>query len=359
MKDMGIVRACRRIFGDRTLFHHRGGANSLRFEDGPTAYVIVTDPSLSLALLKDTRFAAINTFDVAYAQLIESGHDLNAIRAFFRQSPLMLEGKSHKDARARLGKALAKMLSALPGQETAIDAIIAERQNDIRDPYSFAQTFVQASFARLIHATTGIGPETIDAALAARRNVFDYYLNPGGHIATSRSLAMLDGDRDRAPEDDAELSLLAAKSLIVNGVDPLTAIVCAHLHAASPSGWCKQGAMRYPAVSSVTRQATETTTMQGTTFRAGDICILSLLPPSGDAAAEPHPFGAGRHVCSGKALSLALLDLAERIAARRFPGGFPEPAALAPNGAFLGFGSCPANSPDHPPDRSTDARPFP
>lgn len=141
------------------------------------------------------------------------------------------------------------------------------------------------------------------------------------HAALERALDELNRDDKGTVRDAARWNV--AESLIVMGVDPTVSAVCGAVTELTGAAISPAPA-RYAPTSFVSRRSIGSFSNQGHPVSNGDVLYLSLVKPrdaqidteetSSVNSRQTSPaisFGAGPHMCLGRAFALSVCDVAE------------------------------------------------
>jgi hypothetical protein len=339
--------AVQRAFGARRLTHHAGGPGVKRFQGNGHAIVHVMDPEVSRRILRSPDFVVANLFSPGLLRLAERGESLEWVQRFFDHHLLFQAGREHQQRKKSFHAVLKQAGSDLLASQADIECQVVKRRHRITSASAFSRQVVRVSVAWLVARLTGVPLTRSLRSVLLRSNVWLPYFHPARLRRLDRSFSVLYVGRQYPREGEPGwIEHLAAQSLLVDGLDPITGSMTASLveggsfdfvddvHRFSPTGY-------------VMRICVRACSIGGVAFREGDVCLTSLLP-SGPPTATPAigqvslrqsglAFGIGIHSCVGKSISLTILGIGERIYKANFPEGFPTASVLAPDGAFMGF----------------------
>lgn len=346
MKHFEASKNLAEAFKFRGLTQHAGKRSVRLFAHGDRKIALVFDLDVSRKMLTSKAFAGFDYFKDGMDRSIAMGENLGFIKAFYDSTLLFKEGAEHHGLKKTFHQQLEVLGGELRAAQPVILAYFRKRKAIFSSALDFSNAMVRLCAALIIARLTSIPLRRVLRALSLRRNVFFYFFHPSRQNATNDALTVLYG-RSSPPERGASEwpEHLLAQSLIVMGIDPLVASVCASVVDGQTDNFAA-GAYRYCATSFVSRICTTPVSIEGTEYHPGDVCYVSLLPardealktcPETAASTKSLAFGIGTHACIGKHLSLIVLEIAGTIYQDVFGQGFSEPTEIAPDGAFLAF----------------------
>jgi len=341
---LAVAKELKAAFGRRGVDQH-GSERAVRvISQGDSRVILAFDLSLSRKVLVSPHFANPDYFSAGLQRMAASGRSVHWMRAFFEASPHFMEGADHRDVKKAFHRVLEDLSVFLETQRPRISAYFRKRAGAIHDPLVFSRRFVRLVTGLQIRHLTGLPLRRVYRSFDRRRNVFGLHFMPARHAASEAAFEHLFGDLPpRRAEGRPDPRDLLAQGLLIMGVDPMLGTLTASL-AGRRGGSLADGVFRHCPTSYVSRTCMTATTVGDVDFFPGDV-VYTALVPSRDEADEPTgpsrslAFGVGLHTCSGKRLTLQMLDMAEAVVAESFPEGFAVQPRLSPDGAFLAFRS--------------------
>jgi cytochrome P450 len=337
MKQLDVINHLESVFGRRQLRNHAGQRGVTTYADADLTIWIVKDLSVSRQILTSKSFQSFNYFEDGYRHFTNSNASLDLMRRHFRESPLFLEGEEHRSAKQAFAESLRRQGEELTARAPEIRAYMTERKDGLDSAVDFAHAFVEICLAMVIGNLSCLPLKISLSALRARNNVFYFYFHPKRQQGANEALGILEQSALRADEASAtNHELLLCQSILLMAYDPLVATICASIAEGRTRDLAKSAGL-YCSTSFVSRVCVEPVSIGTLSLQKGDVCYVSLLPAVDESADNTFPFGAGRHICVGKRISLQILELAEEIIAADFKDGFRKNPILSPDGAFLSF----------------------
>jgi cytochrome P450 len=238
--------------------------------------------------------------------------------------PVLLEGEQHMRIRKMLGQFVADKLldiePGLPAMVTALlDAVPSEGETELVT--GLLTPLVRAVFSKLVgqQLTDEIMSFTLVSILEGRQNL--------------ASLTRLDDMLDRvfhflAPDSQGADDFICRLCCLVFGVDNVMSTLAENLAAAfqAADGHAPAELPAYPTetmIASICRRPLRPTEIAGHAVLPSTLVRLQFAPLgySADKGISAAMFGAGRHACIGKQLSLSVWKhLAEQFNARKIRG---------------------------------------
>jgi len=353
MKHFEASKNLAQAFKFRGLTQHAGKRSVKLFAHGDHKVALVFDLDVSREMLTSKAFTCFDYFKTGMERSIATGGDLGLIKVFYDSTMLFKEGAEHHGLKRTFHQQLEILGGELRTAEPQMLAYFRKRKANYSSAFDFSNAMVRLCAGLMIARLTSIPLRRVLRALSLRRNVFYYFFHPSRQNATNDALTFLYGRSSPPQHGTSEWPAhLLAQSLIVMGIDPLVASVCASVVDGRTDNFAA-GAYRYCATSFVSRLCTSPVSIGGTEFCPGDVCYVSLLPaedegvksfPESSGSKNSLAFGIGTHACIGKHLSLVVLEIAETIYRDTFSQGFSEHTEIAPDGAFLAFRNSPCQA---------------
>ena len=335
------VKDLRRAFANRGLKHHAMDGEIRLHADAHRRIFVVLDPRQSKTVLASRFVENQNYFAEPLDQLMQRGTPLPHVAAYFANALLFKEGADHRSLRARQQPLIDEACDELRRHPSFLTRAVSRGRSPTISPLQFAERLVEMGFALVIRALTGVSFRRALRAMRLRQNTFFYHFHTGRHQAMDRALAEL--ERGHAGPVDSD-RWEVARSLIVMGVDPCVAAVCAAVMENCSDDF---GAAihRYAPTSFVSRRCVSPFALLDHAVEPGDLLYLSLVRPDGAKNGEGPPadrrgpavaFGAGPHMCVGRPFALVVSEMAEQIFRGLEPGRIRDPGlTVRGDGSFL------------------------
>ena len=269
---------------------------------------LVFDQELMFNIMRDTRFVvddSINEIDFIARNL---AMDLSATLAMFKQAPIALEGKEHAERRRNMALQItANVELALVRYSNYIDVTIP---HIFSKPKSFdiMEVLFRPAVYELMSGLAGVCPAIVPGE-PTLPEVFDRRIGPGRRIKIESGIAALVREAQEKtatgnPFQTAALALIGQNAL-------LGTLSLSFAHEIDKNSGVKLRDINWkssPSVSGlafVERLATQDVIVAEQHIKSGQRIRLYLdVQGADDNYDRDGYFGAGRHICLGKALSL-------------------------------------------------------
>ncbi len=330
MQFLQVLETIRWITGQRGSDHFprkAGAVEAIGLLGTGQGVLFVYNPTLARQILRSPQFGQHNF--LASAMALAGAQQTGWIRRFCAESPLMLEGPLHEQRRGELASVFERCSGTLA--ELGPDGLASTLKSDLGRPGASSLRVAEGLTTALInHCLSAVSQRRV--ALTTDELMAVDFFNPFPKPSTLRRcnkaiatcMAALDWERLCADERTA------AAALMVMGAAPLVAAVTASLNAlleslsATPgnidqavAACSRMTFQRIVPTNFVMRRCLTTTTLAGHSLVEGDRLYVFLGAATGCPFSKISslPFGAGRHSCSGLALALQMLAMAQRALA--------------------------------------------
>ena len=322
MQYLRILNALRTITGQRSAHHFPNQYSDLEIFDSPgseSRVLFIYNTSLGRQVLDSREFGQ---YDFTQRALALAGEErTNWIRRFCFESPVMLDGTAHQVRRRELSNVLKRCTDALNTvkiADLASDLLVAARHKSATS-LRVSQEIVTQLLSICLGAITGRDANLPTEELMAV-DFFNPFPKPSSLYRCDHAISACMHALQWQSLNEAERT--AVSVMIVMGVSPLVATATASLNAllevlAIPGSTHDEAVTASRKVdfhatvptNFVMRRCLTTTVVNGHELREGDLAYVFLGPVSGCpfSALTTLPFGSGRHVCSGRQLSLIML----------------------------------------------------
>lgn len=317
-----------------------------KFEgDSESSFYLVLSTELSREILLSKSFLSYDYFSVGIQKYISKGKK-SFVGEFFQYAPIFNEGEQHLAQRKKLFKLLDELNSQLHEQQDNLHKFITSRASKIKNPLDFSKRVTIFCLSFMIKQLLNISNQKAIKSILLRSNVWGPYFHPKKFLNLEKSLSILSSKFiSELQNEDEQLKLLLAQSIIVMGFDPLVATICASASKKDLPITFAQDALQVCPTSYVTRICNEDIVLNGTIFTKGSIVTLSLLPTKNEKnnitenslTTKSLSFGLGNHICIGKKNSFVILNMAEKVwkdVKKNIP---VENLTISPEGAFLAY----------------------
>jgi hypothetical protein len=334
--DLNILKVQKFLNNPQSLpFGHR----FIALDESEVPAVLVLEQSLARGCLKHHDVAPFDLWGFYQAVARLSDRELPQLNRYFTQGPLLQHGKTHRDTRRDLAP-LYRHLEASVGtwaEDLADQTITEHRRNPNGDhpAYRFASDYTDRVFLRLLSVATGI-PEKLIPEMPGR--VFDLLLRSRNLIAREEELAAFVGTlkEEMAKQSDGleggNCDVAGLLTLVVMGHDAMKGALFFGLsqgvmpNVAIEADWTRAVELWFRDISPVgvlPRVVQTDCEIDGSRFRKGQVVyvcphILHEIAgrSSSDGQALSLAFGAGPHMCPGRALALKAAEAAFKVLAK-------------------------------------------
>lgn len=289
--------------------------------DGATApSLLVYDASLATDVLKSDMLVPFDLVALWKQVTRLSSSEIGAIETYFRKTPLFLSGEEHKAARKSLVEPYRRIERSLESWLHGFTQDFFDRHafEDIDDAPAFVMAYLNGVFQQML--ATDLGCPTGELPPVST-GVLRLIPRPEALRSFSRQLdelvASIKSILQAAGRNPEEAWALA--SVVVMGREPLLAAILFGLANPSPDAefWDAETLIHSAApISVLSRQVTKDGALDGLDLKKGQsvtVCPFLAHEKADSGVRESRPvrrleFGFGRHLCSGRALSLKIAD---------------------------------------------------
>jgi hypothetical protein len=317
-----------------------------KFEgDSGSSFYLVLSTELSRQILLSKSFLSYDYFSIGIQKYI-SKEKKSFVDEFFQYAPIFNEGEQHLAQRKKLFKLLDELNSELIEQQDSLHKFITSRASKIKNQLDFSINVTIFCLSFMITNLLNISNQKAIKSILHRSNIWGPYFHPIKFLRLEKSLSMLSSKFiSELKQEDEQLKLLLAQSLVIMGYDPLVATICASAGKKDLSVTFAQDVLQVCPTSYVTRICNEDIVLNGTLFTKGSIVTLSLLTTKNEKnnitqnslTTKSLSFGLGNHICVGKKNSFVILNMADRVWADVKKNIPIQNATIAPDGAFLAY----------------------
>lgn len=341
---LAVVKELKQVFSKREVDRH-GGTEPFRIVPQEDHRVMLTlDLASSRKVLTSPAFVNHNYFKAGLQRMMASGKEVAHFDNFLDSLPNFKEGPEHREDKKALHRLLEELCIYLRQQEPKILRYFDKRSSQIGSAYDFAYRYLRVVNGVLITHLTDVSIRRVYRAFDQRQNIFNFHFMPHRHIVAEKAMLELFGDRSLGdPAHKMSLEDVLANGMLVMGVDPMMGTLCASLRGGNIGG-LKSNVFQHCPTTYVSRTCINPVTIDNIEFEPGDVVYTALAASEKEARlGEPSSqsrslaYGVGVHVCSGKRLSLEMLEIAQHVVSQCFPDGFRRDPDLCADGAFLAF----------------------
>lgn len=310
-----------------------------------SSFYLVLSTELSRQILLSKSFVSYDYFSIGIQKYISKAKK-SFVGEFFQYAPIFNEGEQHLAQRKKLFKLLDELNSQLIEQQDSLNKFITSRASKIKNQLDFSINVTIFCLSFMIKQLLNVSNQRAIKSILLRSNVWGPFFHPKKFLRLEKSLSILSTKFiSEFHQEDEQLKLLLAQSLVIMGFDPLVATICASASKKDLPLTFAQDALQVCPTSYVTRICNEDIVINGTEFTKGSIVTLSLLPTKNEKnsitenslTTKSLSFGLGNHVCIGKKNAFVILNMAERLwtdVKKNIP---IENVTISPEGAFLAY----------------------
>jgi len=294
--------------------------------------LLVLDETLAHDLLRSPLCATYNLMD--YWKVVTRSDQQPALDRLFRETPFFLHGEEHREINRQMTKPYRRVESQLLEW---LPSLTAEYLESIEaagtvSAYSAIAEYIRQVFVTLLAREFAVKPELVPS--------FDPSCGLFVMFQSAENFAQLEavvselyalGSKQFAEQGRDESELSALLSIAMMGREPLFAVILYGLmQSSADSSWGPQALLRDSApVSILGRQMLADSVIGGRLFKRGQIINIATFlvrpktaegcPMTGHRpnAKRSLEFGAGPHLCNGRAISIAIIDVFFREWAKR------------------------------------------
>lgn len=311
----------------------------IALDESKVPAVLVLEHALARACLKHPDLAPIDLWGFYRAVARLSDRDCPQLNCYFTQGPLLQHGQTHRDTRRDLAP-LYRHLEASIGSwaEDLAEKIITEQRctpNGDHPAYRFASGYTDHVFLRLLSVATGI-PEALIPDMP--RRVFDLLPRRRNLMACEEELVAFVGtlQEEMAKRSDGleggNCDVAGLLTLVVMGHDAMKGALFFGLSqgvmpkVANGGDWARAVELWFRDIAPVgvlPRVVQTECKIDDSRFRKGQViyvCPHILHEIAGRSSADGQTlslaFGAGPHMCPGRALALKAAEAAFKVLAK-------------------------------------------
>lgn len=289
--------------------------------DGATApSLLVYDAELATGILKSDVLVPYNLIALWKQVARLSSSEIGALEAYFLKTPLFLSGEEHKLARKSLVDPYRRIERSLEGwlQDFTQDFFDRHSPEDFDDAAAFVMAYLNGVFQQMLATDLGCSADELPLISTG---VLRLIPRPEALRSLNRQLdelvASIKSILQAAGRDPEEAWPLV--SVVVMGREPLLGVLLSGLANPSADGeaWDAETLIHQVApISVLSRQVLEDVALEGLQLKKGQsvtVCPFLAHERAESGVPENRParrleFGFGRHLCSGRALSIKIAD---------------------------------------------------
>ena len=296
----------------------------VELDDGELPTLLILDVQLAHELLKSPHCATYNLVD--YWKIVTRSASQPALERLFRETPFFLHGDQHREINRQLSKPYRRIEAQLPLwlPDFTADYLVQLADSGSTSGFWAIAEYIRQLFAQLLAREFAVEADQVPSFNAAASLVLMFqshdnlcYFDSVVHELYRFGTAALSAQG----RDQSELSALLSVAMM--GREPLfAAILYALMEPPVDGEWDAKAVLRDSApVAILGRQMLEDAHIAGYSFRRGQViniatflvrpksaqgCPLNGQRPSAKQSLE---FGAGPHLCSGRAISIAIVEI--------------------------------------------------
>jgi len=282
-------------------------------DDSAIPPLFIYGESLGLAVIKSPALKPTSLLDYWRAITKAPENSLDNIATYFEQTPLLLHGPAHFEARRSLNQCYKSIEADLPSWLPAFtsDFLSSYHQRDNISPIDFVDDYISSLnkkiLARALGVNEGLVPEMPGEILQLITSfeVISAYEKRLHNLVTFIRKALTDQGRDHS-------EIWPIISITVMGTEPLKAAFT-YLIEAQRNEVFKLNAAELMNISVpinvVPREALEDITINGHSFKKGQKLYPTTILTNETGNPTTLPFGVGVHICPGKKISLIIAEV--------------------------------------------------